>query len=95
VKEKAGAGAEFLYLDKYLERAGLLTRRSNRGFDLRPCGVQRGKSDFDPLGATGDGSDTVGGAFRQAIKDKEVKAILFVSTRPAVLRCFDTIWQER
>ena len=41
-------------------------------------GIARGKSEFSPLsGAANMGSDTVTAAFRAAVKDKRVKAILF------------------
>src|SRR5262249_49023559 len=98
VKEKGGAGAELLYLSKYLDRAG---RPHEKGstvaliFGLGP--VHRGKSGFDAFGGGGVsmGSDTVAAAFRQAIQDKQVKAILFrVDSPGGSYVASDTIWRE-
>ncbi|MGH9650291.1 MAG: signal peptide peptidase SppA, partial [Terriglobales bacterium] len=59
-------------------------------------GVERGKSGFNPL--TGDftmGSDTVAAAFRAAIDDQDVKAILFrVDSPGGSYVASDTIWRE-
>jgi len=96
VKEKGG-GAELLYLDKYLDRAG---RPHESGstvaliYGLGP--VHRGKNGFDPLGGGASmGSDTVAGAFRQAIDDSSVKAILFrVDSPGGSYVASDTIWRE-
>lgn len=97
VKQKGGGDAELLFLDKYLDRAG---RPHSSGpvvaliFGLG--GVQRGKSEFNPLqGSATMGSDTVAGAFRQAIKDSAVKAILFrVDSPGGSYVASDTIWRE-
>src|ERR1700689_1828786 len=79
VKSQAGDGAEILYLDKYLERAG---RPHDSGKKVALVfgvgGVTRGKSDFDPIqGSQTMGSETVAGAIRTAAEDSDVKAILF------------------
>src|SRR6202142_3189336 len=79
VMSKAGSGAEFLYLDKYLERAG---RPHDHGKTIALVfgvgAVTRGKSDYDPVeDSQSMGSDTVAGAIRAAAEDKDVKAILF------------------
>lgn len=79
VKKKAGDGAELLYLEKYLDRAG---RPHDHGKNVALIfgvgGVTRGKSDYDPVqGAVNMGSDTVAGAIRAAVADKDIKAILF------------------
>ena len=78
-KSKAGTDAKLLYLSKYLPRAG---RPNTKGktialiYGVGP--INQGKSSFDPLGGDQSmGSDTVSAAFRQAIEDKDVKAILF------------------
>src|SRR5260370_23755073 len=79
VKNKAGDGAELLYLSKYLHRAG---RPHDHGKTVALVfgvgGVTRGKSDYDPVqGNQNMGSNTVAGAIRAAAEDKGVKAILF------------------
>jgi protease IV len=97
VKEKAGKDAQFLYLQKYLDRAG---RPHQKGpvvaliYGLGP--VVRGKSSVDPLSAdTSMGSETVAAAFRDAINDKSVKAILFrVDSPGGSYVASDTIWRE-
>jgi protease IV len=96
-KKKAGDGAELLYLDKYLERAG---RPHKKGKEIALIfgvgGVQRGKSDYDPIqGQLTMGSETVAGAIRAAAKDKDVKAILFrVDSPGGSYVASDTIWEE-
>jgi protease-4 len=96
-KKKAGDGAEFLYIDKYLSRAG---RPHDKGKTIALVfgngGVARGKSDFNPV--SGDftmGSDTVAGALRAAAEDKDVKAILFrVDSPGGSYVASDAIWRE-
>jgi protease-4 len=96
-KKKAGEGAKFLYLDKYLDRAG---RPHDKGKKIALVfgngGVQRGKSDFDPVGGSFTmGSDTVAGALRAAAEDKNVKAILFrVESPGGSYVASDAIWRE-
>lgn len=97
VKARAGAGSEMLYLDKYLERAGRPHQKGPRvALIFGVGGVQRGKSNSDPFGGSSAmGSDTVAGAFRQAIRDKDVKAILFrVDSPGGSYVASDTIWRE-
>lgn len=97
VRKKGGEGAEFLYLRKYLDRAG---RPHQSGpvvaliFGLGP--VHRGKSEFDPIGGGSTmGSETVTAAFREAIRSKDVKAILFRIDSPGgSYVASDAIWQE-
>ncbi|HET9451715.1 MAG TPA: signal peptide peptidase SppA [Aggregicoccus sp.] len=80
-KKEAGEDAELLYVSKYLKRAG----RPHQTGDAKVAliygvgGVERGKSEGNPLtgGESSMGADTVAGAFRKAIEDKRVKAILF------------------
>jgi protease-4 len=96
-KSQAGDGAELLYLDKYLSRAG---RPHDRGKTVALIfgvgAVTRGKSDYDPVqGAQNMGSDTVAGAIRAAADDKNVKAILFrVDSPGGSYVASDTIWRE-
>jgi len=97
VKSQAGSGAELLYLDKYLSRAG---RPHDSGKTIALVfgvgGVTRGKSDYDPVqGSQNMGSDTVAGAIRAATEDKSVKAILFRIDSPGgSYVASDTIWRE-
>ena len=97
VKSKAGSGAELLYLDKYLDRAG---RPHDSGKKIALVfgvgGVTRGKSDFDPVqGSQTMGSETVAGAIRAAAEDSDVKAILFrVDSPGGSYVASDTIWRE-
>lgn len=97
VKSKAGEGAQFLYLGKYLDRAD---RPHEHGRAIALVfgvgGVTRGKSDFDPVqGSQNMGSDTVAGAIRAAAQDKDVKAILFrVDSPGGSYVASDTIWRE-
>ncbi len=97
VKSKAGDGAQLLYLDKYLGRAG---RPHDHGKTIALVfgvgAVTRGKSDYDPVqGSQSMGSDTVAGAIRAAVDDKDVKAILFrVDSPGGSYVASDTIWRE-
>jgi len=97
VKKKGGPGAELLYLSKYLERAG---RLHNKGQTIALIygvgGVARGKSGYDPIfGGANMGSDTVAAAFRAAVDDKDVKAIIFRIDSPGgSYVASDTIWRE-
>jgi protease-4 len=97
VKSKAGSGAELLYLNRYLSRAG---RPHDHGKTIALVfgvgGVTRGKSDYDPVqGNQSMGSDTVAGAIRAAVEDKDVKAILFrVDSPGGSYVASDTIWRE-
>jgi protease IV len=96
-KAKAGGGAELLYLDKYLSRAG---RPHDHGKMIALVfgvgDVTRGESDYDPVqGTQSMGSDTVAGAIRAAADNKDVKAILFrVDSPGGSYVASDTIWRE-
>jgi protease IV len=97
VKSKAGDGAEMLYLDKYLNRAGRPHERGKTVALVLGVGdVTRGKSDYDPVqGSQNMGSDTVAGAIRTAAEDKDVKAILFrVDSPGGSYVASDAIWRE-
>ena len=97
VKKKATGDAEFLYLKKYLDRAG---RPHDHGRTIALVygagGVSRGKSEYSPVnGSQTMGSDTVAGAIRAAVADKDVKAILFrVDSPGGSYVASDTIWRE-
>lgn len=97
VKAQAGSGAELLYLDKYLDRAGRPHDHGKRIALVYGVGaVTRGKSDYDPVqGEQTMGSDTVAAAIRAAANDDRVKAILFrVDSPGGSYVASDTIWRE-
>ncbi len=97
VKAQAGSGAELLYLDKYLDRAGRPHDHGKRiALVYGVGGVTRGKSDFDPVqGEQTMGSETVAAAIRAAANDERVKAILFrVDSPGGSYVASDTIWRE-
>lgn len=96
-KQRAGAGAELLYLERYLERAERLHQKGKAIALIFGVGsVVRGSSQSDPLsGDVSMGSDTVAAAFRAAIADKDVRAILFrVDSPGGSYVASDTIWRE-
>ncbi len=96
-KEKAGEGVKRLPLSKYLQRAG---RAYEEGETIALIygvgGVHRGTSEYNPMfGSPSMGSDTVTAAFRSAVKDKDVKAILFrVDSPGGSYVASDAIWRE-
>jgi protease-4 len=97
VKKKGGEGAELLYLEKYLDRAGRPYQHGkNIALVFGVGGVTRGRSDYDPVqGSQNMGSETVAGAIRAAAADKDVKAILFrVDSPGGSYVASDTIWRE-
>jgi protease IV len=97
VKGKAGDGAELLYLNQYLQRAGGPHDHGKTvALVFGVGGVTRGKSNYDPVqGNQTMGSDTVAGAIRAAAEDKDVKAILFrVDSPGGSYVASDTIWRE-
>jgi protease-4 len=97
LKEKAGGKAGFLYLDKYLARAGHTNTRGPKIALIYGVGnVTRGESGFDPVfGESSMGSETVAGALRAATDDDQVKAILFrVDSPGGSYVASDTIWRE-
>lgn len=97
VKKSVDSGAKFLYVEKYLQR---VDRPHSSGKTVALIfgvgGVHRGKSSFDPLlGEQSMGSDTVTRAFREAIDNKAVKAILFrVDSPGGSYVASDAIWRE-
>jgi protease-4 len=96
VKARA-EGAKLLYLGRYLERAG---RPHKKGAKIALIygvgGVHRGKSEYDALfDSPSMGSDTVAAAFRDAVADKKVKAIVLrVNSPGGSYVASDTIWRE-
>jgi protease-4 len=99
LKAHAGDGANLLYLAQYAKRS---RPARARGVPVAVIygvgGIRRGKSGgFDPLsgGQPFAGSDTVGAAFRAAVDDKKVKAILFrVDSPGGSYVASDAIWRE-
>jgi protease-4 len=97
VQEKAGKDAERLSWSEYLSRAGRpYTTGDTIALIYGVGAVHRGKSGGDsPFDSTSMGSDTVAAAFRAAVKDKSVKAILFRIDSPGGSDvASDTIWRE-
>ncbi|MEM6989272.1 MAG: signal peptide peptidase SppA [Myxococcota bacterium] len=97
VKERAGEGASLLYAQHYLERAGGPWDEGERIAVITGVGaVTRGASSVDPLGGEENmGSDTITAAFRAAIADEEVKAIVFrIDTPGGSPIASDAIWRE-
>jgi len=96
VKAKA-EDAKLLYLQKYLQRVG---RPHKKGPTIALIygvgGVHRGQSEYDALfGSPSMGSDTIAAAFRDAVADKKVKAIVFrVNSPGGSYVASDTIWRE-
>jgi protease-4 len=100
-KERAGDGAQLLYLHKYLERTESAAEKKLKGAKSVALiyglgGVRRGNSEFDALGGSPSmGSDTVTAAFRAAVADKEVRAIIFRIDSPGgSYVASDSIWRE-
>ncbi len=96
-KQRGGQSAELLYLGKYLERAGRPHEHGKTIALIYAVGaVQRGKSGYDPVfGSMSMGSDTVAGAFRDAINNNDVKAIVLRIDSPGgSYVASDTIWRE-
>ncbi|RJS21206.1 signal peptide peptidase SppA [Corallococcus sp. H22C18031201] len=79
LKKQAGEGAQLLYADKYLERAGRPHTRGDTIALIYGVGeLVRGKSQSNPLsGGQAMGGDSVAAAFRKAVEDPRVKAIVF------------------
>ncbi|HEY7515493.1 MAG TPA: signal peptide peptidase SppA [Vicinamibacteria bacterium] len=96
-KSKAGKDAKLLFLSHYLERAGKPHEKGKTvALIYGVGGVSRGQDDYNPLSESFTmGSDSVSAAFREAVDDKEVKAILFrVDSPGGSYVASDTIWRE-
>jgi protease-4 len=98
VKRRAGGQARVVPLAAYRRRVGRDRRRPRASTVALIHGggaVVRGKGRFSPLSAHAMGSDTVGAAFRQAVADRRVRAILFrVDSPGGSYVASDTIWRE-
>jgi protease-4 len=100
-KERAGSGAQLLYLHKYYQRSERAAEKNEKNAKTIALiyglgGVHRGESDADLLsGQPSMGSDTVTAAFRAAAADKDVKAIIFRIDSPGgSYVASDSIWRE-
>ncbi|MCP3981971.1 MAG: signal peptide peptidase SppA [bacterium] len=95
--EETGDDVETLDVLDYLDRAG---RPKGGGPTVALIqglgGVTRGSSGYSPWsGESSMGSDTIAAAFRDAIDDKRVKAIVFrVDSPGGSYVASDTIWRE-
>ena len=95
--ESRSDGAARLYLRKYLQYAG---RPHTYGptialiYGIGP--VHRGVSEFDPFdNSSSMGSSTISAAFRNAVRDDDVRAILFrVNSPGGSYVASDLIWRE-
>ncbi len=97
LKKKFGKECKFVKFKKYFKKVKSPFRRGKRiALIYGVGGVKRGKSGYDPMMEDSMmGSDTVCKGFRQAIKDKTVKAILFrVDSPGGSYVASDTIWRE-
>ena len=97
IKGKAGAKAEFRPLATYGKRAGgPYEKGTTIALIYGVGGIIRGKNAYDPgSGEILMGSDTISSAIREAVEDKDVKAILFRIDSPGgSYVASDTIWRE-
>ena len=97
IKDKAGKKAELLTLGEYGRRAGGPHEKGTTiALITAAGGIERGKSGYNPaMGEAVMGSDTIAAAFRQAVEDKDVQAILFRIDSPGgSYVASDTIWRE-
>ena len=97
LRERTHERARLLYAAQYIDRAG---RPHSRGTQVALIhgygGVARGPSRYSPIdGTIVMGSDTVTAAFRAAIDNDRIKAILFrVDSPGGSYVASDTIWRE-
>jgi protease IV len=97
LRARVGGDPEFLYVQRYVERAGRFHNRGTRVALIYGVGnVTRGDTEFDPFsGGSNMGSETVARAFRQAIEDDRVRAIIFrVDSPGGSYVASDAIWRE-
>ena len=96
-----GGDAQLLFLHKYVERTSKAEKQRLKQAPTLALiyglgGVQRGKGEVDPLSGSGAlGSDTVTAAFRGAVSDPDVKAIVFRIDSPGgSYVASDAVWRE-
>ncbi len=95
--EEAVGDAEFYDLSRYLAAAGRKNRKGTTIALIEAYGtVVRGGSRYSPLdGSVSMGADSISAAFRSAIEDRRVKAIIFrVDSPGGSYVASDTIWRE-
>jgi protease IV len=96
-QKEAGSSAQRLEWSDYIKRTG---RPHGKGKTIALIygvgGVQRGKSGFSPMsGRLAMGAETISRAFRQAVDDAKVSAIIFRIDSPGgSYVASDTIWRE-
>ncbi|MFO8084229.1 MAG: signal peptide peptidase SppA [Desulfobacterales bacterium] len=97
VEKQTGAEAKRLAWQQYLERAeSSYTEGKTIALIYGVGAVKRGKSGFSPVsGNYAMGSETLARAFRQAVDDEKVSAIIFRIDSPGgSYVASDTIWRE-
>jgi protease IV len=98
LKTRAGDGARLLFLSRYAKRTSRAPRRGDTVALIVGVGtIRRGRSAGDSFDERwrSMGSDTVAGAFRTAVADKHVRAIVFrVDSPGGSYVASDTIWRE-
>jgi protease IV len=96
VQKEAGSSAQRLEWYEYIKRAGMPHEKGKTiALIYGVGGVQRGKSGFSPMSGRTMGADTISKAFRQAVDDAKVSAIIFRIDSPGgSYVASDTIWRE-
>jgi protease-4 len=96
LEKEAGEGARFLGLSEYLKKRGRRSRGKKRIALIYGIGrIALGKSRSTPLGGLVMGSETISAAFRSAMKDKHVRAIVFRIDSPGgSYVASDAIWRQ-
>jgi protease-4 len=95
-KKEAGENSRPMPLFEYLKRAGHPYSGKKKIAIIYGVGpIIRGKSRWTPLASQIMGSKTVAESFRQAVKDKSVKAIIFRINSPGgSYVASDAVWRE-
>jgi len=96
LRDKVGDKAELLYLNEYYRRAGGLYQSGDTIALIYGVGnIHQGQSTYNPITGSSMGSDTVAKAFRSAIDDDKVKAIIFrIDSGGGSAVASDAIWRE-
>ena len=96
LRERVGKDSELLYLAAYGQRTAPAKGKQPVVALIYGVGaINSGESQFSPFGGASMGSDTVAAAFRAAIEDTSVKAILFrVDSPGGSAVASQVIWDE-
>ncbi len=97
LRERVDSRAELFKVEQYLAAAGRPHRRGPTIALIQGHGaVMRGRSGYSPIdGSVTLGADTISSAFRDAIDDRRVRAIVFrVDSPGGSFVASDTIWRE-